>query len=355
MSEIGRARKSDPATYDITDRGVEEICFAHNDSTVVFDEQGRSKGGKQVSRARIRDIAYMVPGGHGKVRSAKVSSDLPTLTWRTLGMSSGEEPLEDGANRRAAGEQLRHIDIKIPDPKLGGIFDRLQGTPDEKVKEAIPLAAQVEATIAVNYGVAQVPFVAALVANRSFLTAQVKEAVADFIEQVGADNDSWERRYAAKFAIVAAGAVIAADYGVAPFTAEHALRCVKKAYRVARRSVFTVEEAVNALKASLRSALADDTTFPRIEKGQSLPSKLKDTAWGFRRKDAQHGQIIAIAPARFIGVIGSLPAANAVLAVLTEKGIAIPGSGGKSHRQMAVQGFSRDGRGRWVCVRASAI
>src|SRR4051794_30036568 len=40
-SEAGRARKSDLATYGISDRGIEELCFARNDWAVVFDEEGR--------------------------------------------------------------------------------------------------------------------------------------------------------------------------------------------------------------------------------------------------------------------------------------------------------------------------
>ena len=45
-SQAGRARKSDLATYGITDRGAEELCFALNDWAVVFDEEGRAKGAR---------------------------------------------------------------------------------------------------------------------------------------------------------------------------------------------------------------------------------------------------------------------------------------------------------------------
>lgn len=356
-SIAGRAKKSDLATYDITDRGVEELCHAHNDGTVGFDEEGRSKGGKGQRRERVRSIAFMVPSGRGMIRSEKVArtSDLANHTWRVLAMSSGEKPLEDAATPRAAGEQLRHIDIKVPHPRSGGIFDRLAAkSREDKLREAARLAGQVEATIGTNFGVGLEPYLAALVAHRPYLVDAVREIVAEIVTSVGADGDPWERRFATKFAIIGAGAILAAEFGVAPFDAAHARRCVRKAYRVARRSVFSVEEAADDLCTRLEGKANDGSRFPCVERGGRLPSNLQGTAWGFRRTKGQ-GDVIAVDPARFKKLAGSQPLADAILGVLIAKGIAVRGSDGKSHPQIAVQGFNRPGRSRWVCLRVSAL
>lgn len=356
-SQAGRASKSDLATYGITPRGVEELCFSRNDWAVVFDEESRTTGTEQQRRERIRTIAFTVPSGRGTIRSEWVgrSLDLRNLTWRVFGLSSGEKPLEDAGTRRVAGEQLRHIDIQVPRRADSGIFDRLEGSQRQNVAEAIRLAEQVETTITANYGVARGRYLEELVSERSTVEARIPGLINDIIEEVGAGADSWERRFARKFAIVGAGAILAAEWNVAPFSAEHARECIIDVYRVARRSVFSVQEATETVLQRIRRAIRDDTRFPRLEKGEALPRRLRTQAWGFRRRRGDDGEIIAIYPSRFEGLAPSKPSAEAVLDVLLERGVALSGADGKRHLQLAVQGFDRVGRARWVCLRASSL
>src|SRR4051794_41804475 len=99
----------------------------------------------------------------------------------------------------------------------------------------------------------------------------------------------------------------------------------------------------------------DDTRFPRLEKGEALPRRFRAEAWGFRRRRGERGEIVAIDPSRFEQLAPSKPSAEAVLDVLLERGIALRGANGKRHLQLAVQGFDRVGRARWVCLRTSAL
>jgi hypothetical protein len=356
-SQAGRARNSDLATFGITIRGAEELCFARNDGVAVFDEEGRTNGSKEQRREQVRTIAFMVASGRGTIRSERVGrgGDLPNLTWRAFGVSSGEKPLEDSTNRRFEGEQLRHIDIQVPLPLNGGIFDRIEGRKEDIVNEAIRLAQEVETTIGGNYGLARWKYLAKLVAERPSIEARVREVVEDFIKAVGANGSSWEWRFARKFGIIATGGILAAEWGVAPFTAEHALECVTVVYRTARRSIFSVQEVTDSVVEQIRRALRDETCFPRLEKGESLPDRLRDKSWGFRRNRGEDGEIIAIDPAQFEKLAGSKPGAEAVLDRLIERRIAFKGRDGKRHVQLAVQGFEREGRPRWVCLRASAL
>jgi hypothetical protein len=105
----------------------------------------------------------------------------------------------------------------------------------------------------------------------------------------------------------------------------------------------------------IRTASQSETRFPRLEKGESLPSHLRGKAWGFRRDRGEDGEIIAIDPARFEKLTRSKPSAEAVHDRLIERRIALTGRDGKRHLQIAVQGFDREGRARWVCLRASAF
>ena len=64
---------------------------------------------------------------------------------------------------------------------------------------------------------------------------------------------------------------------------------------------------------------------------------------------------MAIVPEKFAALCGSEPAATAVLDHFFAHGIGIPGVGGKRHMQIAVEGFGRATRSRWVVIRESAL
>lgn len=349
-SQAGRPRKADLATYDITLRATEELCFARRDWVVVIDEVSRAKGSPEQRREKIRNLAFMIPSGRGQIRSAKVGGihDLPNLSWRVLGLTSGEKPLEDQGTRRVAGEQLRHIDIRVPNTQMGGIFDLVDGEGDDLGRETARLAAALEATIAAHYGFARDRYLERLTWERGAVAARVARMVDEFVEAVGASTQPWERRLARKFGIVAAGAMLAAEWDVAPFSVDHARRCIHHVYRTARRSIFSVEDETMDVLNAVRGGM-EAGRFPRLPKGTPLPAAMVEEAWGFRR-ETDGREIVAILPSVFVAQASSEPSAIAVLDTLIEQGVALAGPDGKRHRQIAVQGFPRNGRGRWVCL-----
>lgn len=354
-SQAGRAQSSDLPTYGITPRGAEELCFSRNDWAVVFDEAGRTTGTPDQRREKVRSMAFMVPSGRGAIRSARVSRhhDLPNLTWRLFGISSGERPLDEPGTNRIAGEQLRHIDITVPRPHRGGVFDLIEEEGEGRARVAAQLAENLETTIAANYGIARDYYLERLTAERPNIQDRIRQSVDDFVERVGASTQPWERRLARRFGIVQAGAELAAEWDVAPFSAEHARRCAFAVYRVARRAIVSVGDQTGDVLHRLREA-RDQGLFPLLRKGDALSEDQREAAWGFRREEDGH-EIIAVLPGTFASLTPSQPSAIAVLDTLIERGVALPGLGGKRHRQMAVQGFPRAGRGRWVCFLSSKI
>ncbi|GEO17462.1 hypothetical protein MAE02_51580 [Microvirga aerophila] len=106
---------------------------------------------------------------------------------------------------------------------------------------------------------------------------------------------------------------------------------------------------------TIRNKVQNETRFPKIEKGEALAPSLRQKAWGFVRAHPQHGSIIAVDPVRFERIVGSKAAAEAVFDQLFSQGMAIRGNGGKRRVQIAVQGFDRTGRSRWVCLRAGTL
>jgi hypothetical protein len=354
QSVFARAAKNEMPTYDITDRALEELCFERCDLTVVFDEEGRAKGGVEVRESRSRTIAFTVAGGHGMARSKIVSQNqgLSNLKWRVLALTSSEVPLETGYGRmRADGERVRHIDIAIPNDERG-IFDRLK--PDAS-QSAVGYARSVEDTIRDHHGVALKPYVSALIRGGQAVRERVSAVMEAFLVEMEVGTDPWECRFARKFALVEAGMILSAEYDAAPWTADHAQRSVRRMYRVARKSVYSTQDVARELLASLNRALEDRNRFPSLAKGQELPAHLKDVAWGFRREHPVHGPIVAVDPQQLEKVHGAKAAQRAITDHLSDIGAIVKGKDGKSHLQLAVSGFNRTGRSRWLCFRKNAL
>jgi len=185
QSVFTRARKNDVATYNLSGPGLDQLCFARNDLVIVLDEEGTAEGTRQKRREDIRKIAFTVPGGRGKIidKNYRREREMVEPTWRLLAISSGESPLEDKAigNARAAGERVRHVDIRVRKREKNGIFDRLDGAKDRR-RAAAGHAAAVEAALADNYGVALKPYLVALIqSDPDQLEARVQSLVEDFV------------------------------------------------------------------------------------------------------------------------------------------------------------------------------
>ena len=340
--------------HTICDPGLEQLCFARNDLVIVLDEEGTAKGNRHKRCEDIRRIAFTVPGGRGRIidRSYRQQREMIDPTWRLFAISSGESPLEDKSigNVRAAGERVRHVDIKVREREKNGIFDRLKGTAKDRKRAAASHAAKVEATLADNYGVALKRYLVALVqTDPDQLEAQVRSLVEEFVGKVGADTDAWEQRFARKFGIVLAGMVLAAEGDFAPWTVDHAWRSVKRIYRNARRSVVTTEEAVGDVLQKLGKALTQIGCFPRLPEGKKLPSIYRSKAIGFRRTHRTLGAIVALDPKRLEEMVGSRAGVIAVRDCLLASGVAVKDSDGNRHPQISVEGFDREKRPRWIC------
>jgi putative DNA primase/helicase len=63
----GRASAGDIASFEITNRAVEELCSSRNDAAVVIDETGRARS-VTAFRDQLRKWAYQLTSGKGAVR-----------------------------------------------------------------------------------------------------------------------------------------------------------------------------------------------------------------------------------------------------------------------------------------------
>ena len=228
ISTIGRARKSDLISFAVTERGLEDYCFGHNNLIGALDEEGRALSGTG-KHVKPSQLPYQLTSGRGTYRSQKAirDPDLQNLTWLLPFISTGEKPLDDPKNKsaRMEGAQVRMAPIPVPAGAYGGIFNRLKGPREAIVEKAHLLFREVEVTLAENHGVAMPAHLGNLWPQQCSRAPRVRRIMDKFVKKVRADSDPWERRFAEKFGIVLAGAIFASEFGVAPWTNEKSLDC----------------------------------------------------------------------------------------------------------------------------------
>jgi hypothetical protein len=350
-STLGRCTKNDLMTFAVSSRGIEDLCFAHNDLVLVLDEEGRILHAPTTGRASVSEIAYAVPSGRGKVRSNRATRDrdLQNLTWRLFAISTGENPLDGRANgRREEGEQVRMIGIPVPPGVEGGIFNRIPAPRSKVVRVAAKAAESVEATIASHYGLAFSRFIKQLVLERKHARKLLKNTVAKFITKVGADSDAWNRRFATKFGIVLASALLSAEFGVVPWTAERAWLAVQEIYKRARASVASDAEIEAVLIAKMNTLLTDRDRLPFLKKGEAISNLRRSCAVGVIRDHIMAGKVALVRRSSLESL--TMPGATKpeILQRLVERGIIVKSKDNKVTCQIMIKGFAEK-KYRYVC------
>ena len=331
QSAMGSADISGVLTHDVTDRGLEEHLAAANDGLLCIDELARLPGTRSRRRERIRRLPHILASGIGRARSTTVESDnLDRKTYRLLGLSTGELPLESYGEREE-GERVRYPDIPVPPVGDNGIFDRLTVN-----QNAAALAARVEKTIRAHHGVAYEAFIERLVLDRVGATAGARKHVEIFLAKAAPDPTSWERRFAMKFAVVYAAAALASGWNILPFSPTHARKCILRLHRKARIEARTAEETRDALL-QLLSKNAETNRFPLLKKREPFPDD--DRAWGFRRKQGETMRL-AVIPAKLKAEIKPERHGAAVLPMLANQGVLITERKGRFESQLAIDGMA---------------
>jgi hypothetical protein len=301
---------------------------------------------------KASELPYLVTGGVGTLRSTKATQDrdLQNLRWSLPALSSGEIPLDDPAKRaaRPEGAQARMIPVPIPPGRRGGIFNRMEGTTSRKVKLGRKLAEQVDETIAANFGVLMPEYLRHLVPVREKMRPRVRQIIDEFVDKMHANTDPWERRFAEKFGIVLAAAVLLAEFRLTPWTEQRARNAVARVYKRSRAASASVDEATDNLIDRMKKLLKGGERFRPIKKGKSLPADQANRAWGYIRK-LNDKRVILIPYPRMQRLINPSAITTPVLRELARRQILLK-SDGKLTRQVMIKGLAGDKKPRYVCL-----
>ena len=163
-----------------------------------------------------------------------------------------------------------------------------------------------------------------------------------------ANSDPWERRFAEKFVIVLAAALLLSEFGLTPWSEQRARDAVARVYKRSRAASASVKEATDRLLVRLQRLVRAGTRFRAIQKGKSLPADQANRAWGYIWK-LNTKRTVLIPYARMERLVNPSAITTAVLHELASRQILLK-SDGKLTRQVMIKGLAGDKKPRYVCL-----
>ena len=194
-------------TWRSTANALESSCVQHNDSLMVLDELA------QITPEHASECSYMVANGQGKSRSTKQGDAKASKLWRCLFLSTGEitlaQHLKQGKKEIKTGQEIRVINI--PAEAQFGIFDNIFTRYSSTGAE---LSDYFKEACRSFYGVAGKEFLRKLVSNRDSSIEEARKIIEGFIQKFSQKNHSQLHRVIKRFALVAAGGILAGRFGI---------------------------------------------------------------------------------------------------------------------------------------------
>lgn len=202
-------------SWEGTGLGFANVANACNDGLMLLDEIG------QANPRVVSHTAYSIINGKGKVQGAKEGGNREVNRWRVLVLSTGEKTMEGYLKTHQgdwqAGQANRLPSIPANAGKGHGVYDVLHGFSDGAL-----LSEHLNLTTAQYHGTAGRAFVNALL-NDAGAVKKAGEYVHSFQAALPLPSGQ-ARRVGQRFALASAALMLAADYGIIPFTGSPGIR-----------------------------------------------------------------------------------------------------------------------------------
>ena len=134
MSIVGRAEKEDLGNHATSLAGFERVLALLKNLLAIFDELGLTEDdSERVQVGKLVKMAFAFASGHGRTLAASAwGVGIKSSTWHQYGLSTGEESLQEIAQRCAIklkpGLTRRWIDIPSFRPHLKEVSAMSSGT-----------------------------------------------------------------------------------------------------------------------------------------------------------------------------------------------------------------------------------
>lgn len=338
-----RADRLSLAHWDATDTSCEELAVEHNDGLLVLDEIARLAAAPEDQVRKAEAASFRMAGGVSRLRSRRYSPS-QTTSWRVLVLSSGEVSITGLADRvgrrRLQGDSVRMIDLPAVRIKGRGVFDLL---PSDRVTASV--AGRLEQGVGKNYGVAGKAFVEKYLADKEKSVGLVKGWIEKFMTKSGVGQPSWERRFAARFALAYASAMLARTFKILPWSEGRLFKALSSAWADARSAVQGEAERTTAVLSRLKTK-ARSRLVPHSVSSKNLDTKMRDRLrrYGCSRKDKKGREEFLIRPTAFRQWVGEAAHPEYILRLLQRSGALVTPTTGKFTSQVVMPGQERRSR-----------
>ena len=335
--------------WDMTPAGLDEAAAAHCDQILVIDELGRANERDKRKVEKVRDTAYRLASGKGRVRSVHYG---PSTSWRLTFASSSETALSVLAakqdDERPKGETVRLIDLPAVVHPEYGIFESVpEGSTSEDLVNTID-----DACLSV-YGVVGRAYVKKLAANRQKASKTADRYISAFMTELKVPMNGWERRFAKRFAMVYAAGMLGVDFGILPWERSVLMQTCKSCYTSARATISNYEDLLTSSLTILRQQL-ENVDFWVDLKGGPTSEQLKNAA-GFHRNHSKHGPYFAVKPKHFEKWLGEKLSPKLVATHLRNEGHLITTRPNVDTKQVKITELNTNRKFRYYCIKASFL
>lgn len=242
--------------------GLEQLAVGHRDGILPLDDTADEGGSTLPTQKKAKLFAFMFARNRGRNldKSYEKKTNLSVKEFRVIAISTSEFALkaiaESAATSRIGGEEVRFIDVPAVEPGAAGIFDCLQLAADENPTEVGQrLVNELRRHAVENQGFAMDRFMRRIAKDPDAAVKRARSHMAQFEEKASALLTTGpDRRIAANFAVIYAGAALAIEYGILPW---------KK-----RETRAAIEKCMVGALATIRNSptvVSNPVTIPNIE------------------------------------------------------------------------------------------
>jgi hypothetical protein len=280
---------------------LEQLEVGHRDGVLPLDDTGDESGGPLPIHKKAKYLAFMFGRNRGRNldKSYEKRSKLTTKEFRDIVLSTSEVALkaiaESAADPRLGGEEVRFIDVPAMEPGGLDIFDGLQlSAGDNPTKIGQRLVNELRREAINNQGFAIDAFLKCLARDPAAAIKKAKEHMAQFETKISSTlTTGADRRIAANFAVIYAGAALAIEFDVLPWKKKPTLaaiaKCMAAAFATIRNPSSPLSSTIAAptigtVATALRDHL-DRLTLMKVEKGKPCSDEeasRRQEANGFR-------------------------------------------------------------------------
>ncbi|HEV2606193.1 MAG TPA: DUF927 domain-containing protein [Microvirga sp.] len=313
-------------------RALEEGAAARNHT--LWGLNAAEKAAAKRRAEILQFVVHVLCERESAVRSEAVQEHLRNLFWQVLALSSSNKT---GAAMAAElgitwelQDSVRFIDIPVPPPKEGGIFDLLTG--EDHAGQSTKLIKRLEEALGQTYGVLLQPWVEHLF--QADPPRRVRRLMNRFLKRTG-PHTGVEDRIARKFALVYAAGKMAVEAGLLPWPKNLPWTATRTLWRRAKALRLQPDpELTDALK-QLKEAIADPQVVRKAKPGKVLRVAKEHELIGVRYSH-EGTKVIGFRLEAVKAMIGKAQMSK-VEKWLHESGVVLAGHGNRATKQLPIK------------------